>query len=218
MHVTWWIPGTLAGTANPCYRLPTTWGGPYRSEAALLGRGPVVLRRLLVHPAPDLAGEGLRELLLDVRDKANCTRDYRKATAYLPGEIELSQDGADGAGRVDRQVAAVGPGCLIRDDVHELDVPPGQPVVGGDCEQAGRARIGRLVDGMPESRDGLLRSLMAGNDVARDVAQVGIGCRGRKRLLERLCSFFDRATETRSHPKDSGCHRPLQRLRRAEVG
>src|SRR5712691_2162092 len=107
MHVTWWIPGTLAGTANPCYRLPTTWAGPYRSEAALLGRGPVVLRRLLVHAAPDLAGEGLRELLLDVRDQANGTRDNRQSPAHLPGEVQLSDDGADGAGRVDREVAAV---------------------------------------------------------------------------------------------------------------
>src|SRR5258706_4622103 len=113
MHVTWWIPGTLAGTANPCYRLPTAWGGPYRREAALLGRGPVVLGRLLVDPAPDLPGEGLGQLFLDIRDQANRTRDDRQSPAHLPGKIELSQDGADGAGRVDRQLAAVSRARLL---------------------------------------------------------------------------------------------------------
>src|SRR5258708_30174158 len=106
MHVTWWIPGTLAGTANPCSRRPHAWGGPYRREAALPGRGPVVLGGLLVDPAPDLAREGLSELFLDMRDQANRTRDDRQPPAHLPGKIELSQDGADGAGRVDRQGAA----------------------------------------------------------------------------------------------------------------
>jgi len=176
------------------------------------------LRSLLVDPAPDLTREGFRELFLDVRDQADRTRDDRKAAAHLPWEVELAQDGADGAGRVDRQVAAVSRARLLGDQLHELDVAPGQAVVGGDREQPGGAGIGRLVDGMPESRDGLFRFLRAGHDLAREVARFGIGCGGPKRLLERSRRFFDRATETRSHSEQARCHRALQRLGRAEVG
>src|SRR6266542_5654479 len=78
----------------------------------------VVLAGFVLDPAPDLIRKGLAELLLEVPHEPDRARHDGQPAAYLPGDLELAQDRADGARGVDRELAGVGAGGL---DAHLLD-------------------------------------------------------------------------------------------------
>src|SRR4029077_15092701 len=120
----------------------------------------VVLGRLILDAAPDLRRQGFLDLLLDVGDETDRAGDDRQAAAHLPREVELAEDRANGAGRVDRQLPSIGSARLLGYEPHELDIPSRQPVFEGDREQARRSWVDRLVDRVPQAGDRVLSLLL----------------------------------------------------------
>src|SRR3981081_738623 len=102
------MPGTLAGM---CSCLEPTKREFCVVIAMLLVPRP--LRRFPFDTAPDLGRQRVGHLLLEVGYKADGTRHYGKSAAHLPGYFELTGDGANRAGGVDREVAAERRGRFI---------------------------------------------------------------------------------------------------------
>src|SRR6266581_5288546 len=113
MHVTWWMPGMLAGKT----RTSVTDGRgrkPMLARADGVSFGPLqVLGRLVLDPGPDLPGERVGLLLLQMAHQPDRPRHDGEAPANLPREPELARDGADGAGRVHGELAAEQPARLV---------------------------------------------------------------------------------------------------------
>src|SRR5712692_4720616 len=133
----------------------------------------VVFGGLLFDAVPDLGRKGFLELLLDVRDQADRPRHDRQPAADLPGDLELAEDRANRAGRVDRQLATVQASRLLRDEPHQFHVAPGEAVLLRNLEEALGPRIDRFMDGVPQPGDGLLRLPVSSDYAARNLAQVG---------------------------------------------
>src|SRR6202521_1816820 len=106
-------------------------------------------------------------------DEADRAGHHGKAAAHAPGELHLTCDRPDRARRVDRKVAAVSLRRLLGDQVHQLDMPTGETVLRGQCEEAGCAGIDLLVDGVAEARYDLFLGPVPSDDLARGLARMG---------------------------------------------
>ena len=89
-----------------------------------------------------------------------------------------------------------------------------EAVLGGQCEEPGRARVGRLVDRMPEAGDRLLSRLEA----LDDLPGCGAGLASRRSLLEHASRLLDRPSEAVAHAQQAGRDRRLERLGSPVVG
>src|SRR5712692_3658864 len=124
---------------------------------------------------PDLARHRLIHLLPEVGHEADRPRHHGQAACDPPRQLHLARDGGDRAGGVDREVAAVSPGGLLGDELHELDVTARETILLGQGEEPGRARVGRLVDRVAEARNDLAPRSVAFDDAAGYGAEVAGG-------------------------------------------
>src|ERR1700674_4634445 len=96
MQVTWWMPGTLAGTDHSSEKVENgpiyVIGRRLWSTAGLGSAGLVVLGRLLFDHVPDLGRERLPHLFLDVPDQPDGTGHHRQPAAHPPWDLELAGD------------------------------------------------------------------------------------------------------------------------------
>src|ERR1019366_10040884 len=217
MQVTWWIPDMLAGTNR---LLPTgrTEGESMLAPTVLTAPALLPGRRLRVDPAPDLGGQRLLQLLLDVGDEPDGARHHSQPPCHLPRDVELAGDGADGARSVDRQLASMTALRLHRDPLHQLHVPAGEAVLGGEREELWGPRVDRLVDRVAKACDRPLPLLMGGDDLPRQFVQVHARDRSGQRFLQGARGLFDRAAKAAADAQQPRCHGSLQRLGGAEVG
>src|SRR5947207_15505936 len=125
MQVTWWMPGTFAGIVLPC------------SSPPILVRWPRAFARLLLDPGPDLRGQRIPSLLLEVGHKTDRAGHHGQAATDLPGQAELARNCADGTGGVDRQRTLIGDGRLLSDQLHQAHIVAGEAVFCSHLEKPG---------------------------------------------------------------------------------
>src|SRR5260370_26247789 len=77
----------------------------------------IVLRGLILDAPPDLGRERFPDLLLDVRDETDRSGHDRQPAADLPRKVELAENRADRARRVDRQLAPVRSARRLTDEL-----------------------------------------------------------------------------------------------------
>ena len=197
---------------------------------------------LVTHGAPLGSGVGSTRLVVDVPIDVQVDVDPDRVDLLL-GEV-AEQAGAAGeqgepAHRGDRQVEvgehrAADPGTVERerpaehrrvgaaDRLEQGEVVAERPVVAGQREQHGCARVAVLVDGVAEAGDEPARPLRLRHHLHRQLVPLG----GRRRprgaggegVRQEDRGVLGDAEEARAAAEQSGGERALQRVRRAGVG
>src|SRR5262249_51443581 len=116
---------------------------------------------------PDGAHGGALLLLADVADQAGAARDQREAAHDLDRDAAVRERGGDGAGGVDRDVAAGAAVDRGREDLERGDVRAGDLVVPRDAEDARRARVVWDVDRVAEAGQRAARGAVLVDDGLR---------------------------------------------------
>src|SRR5579872_2214522 len=208
MAVTWWIPGRLAVTS----RLPDE----------MVSRPILVLARsqlagcFVLDAGPDLGRHRVGHLLLQMGHQADRAGHHGDASADSPRDAHVARDGRDGAGGVDREVAAVGGRRGLAHPLHQLHVPPGEAVLRRHLEQARGPGVDRLVGRVAQAGDDLAAAVSR-HDLLRGVLDVDAAAWLAQRLLEHPGGLLDRPAEPVAEPEQAGRNGRLQRFRGAEV-